>query len=528
MLKNKRQLKALIEVNLLYINPQATSRQRKQHKNSQQIIRSTMMQYGLLSVLFLFLYGASMFVINLKYRPGLFSQYVMMFALMTLAQSVSAINNVFFESRDLNDYLPLPFQQSAIFLAKFTVIALSNLPFVLPLLALFILTGINGSFGMIGGSILGLFLFGLFFTLIFMLCSLLVFGLTHTKVYQSHRKTFTFLLLIVTMVMMVIGILTMQEHQANIASHDAKKIALFLPLHKLLLQPLTGKSLLTLGILLISVFLGYYLLKVWLIPSLYTQYNLSNAATAAKPSKSYHARSLDQLLRHYNLSLLKNPTFLLQSLTTTIFPPLIMIFAGTINQSFDLGKLPGKYFGVFLLAGIALSLMIVNQGALVSNIISLDGPNYAFVKALPIKEKTYLKRKFNLAVGIQMLVLLLVCIAFWLVLKLPFLLALCLLIGTFMGNFVASLRFFARDRRLFVPDWTNVMQLFNRSGGNFGVIFGLITIFILSIVVIVGYVLLLNISGIVVVLNSVMLLLIGLLFIGICFYYWKHFWQKLN
>ncbi|MDM5143684.1 hypothetical protein ICE98_00755 [Lactococcus lactis] len=41
---------------------------------------------------------------------------------MTFSQALSAILNIFYESKDFRDYLPLPFENVNIFAAKFLVV----------------------------------------------------------------------------------------------------------------------------------------------------------------------------------------------------------------------------------------------------------------------------------------------------------------------------------------------------------------------------------------------------------------------
>ena len=133
-------LKRLIAVNMLYINPSYTNQIRKKGRIGKQMIRSIIQQYVMSGVIFLLIYGATMIMIDFAKLPGFFTYYMVLFALIGFSQSLSAIFNVFFESRDLQDYLPLPIKQGEVFISKFLAVGMTIVPFLLPLLILFFLT----------------------------------------------------------------------------------------------------------------------------------------------------------------------------------------------------------------------------------------------------------------------------------------------------------------------------------------------------------------------------------------------------
>ena len=132
-----------------------------------------------------------MVMIDFSKLPGFFTYYMMLFALIGFSQSLSAIFNVFFESKDLQDYLPLPIKQGEVFVAKFLAVGMTIVPFLLPLLILFFLTSYKSGYSIVIAVVGAILLFLIFFTLLFSLCSLIVFGMTKTKLFRRHKKLFT-------------------------------------------------------------------------------------------------------------------------------------------------------------------------------------------------------------------------------------------------------------------------------------------------------------------------------------------------
>lgn len=168
---NKTQLLELIRVNLRYANPQVTDRARKKGKSGKALTRALINQYLLSGVLFLFIYGMTMFFLDFSQMPGFFTYYVALFSILAFSQGISVIYNVFFESQDLPAYLPLPFRQSMIFSAKILVVALTVTPFVFPMFIVFLLTGWRSGLFLPVTIILAILLFFIRFSYCF--CDLL-------------------------------------------------------------------------------------------------------------------------------------------------------------------------------------------------------------------------------------------------------------------------------------------------------------------------------------------------------------------
>ena len=398
---NRQKLGALIRTSLRYANPQYTEKARKKGKSGAKLTRSLVLQFVFLAALFTVLYGGILFLTDFSRMPGYFTMYVGLFGILALSQGISVIYNVFFESKDLGAYLPLPFQQAEIFLSKILVVMLTVVPFVLPLLVLFALTAWQSGSMIVLAAVLGIVGFLLFLGVMLFLCALIVLGLTRTKLFQKHKKLMTTGLMVLSTGIAVVGVLVMQNSghvdysEASEALPDRGALVPFLPVYWAMNRPFSLQGLLGWAIL-IGVFLILALIiKVFFLPKLYEQLTEISTAQAVVKRKRKDGQSLNQLLRAYNLQLIKDPNLAMQVLSSSVMMPLVMLISsgGAVRSTLTDG-LPAKLAGVAFAAGLLLSFLSSNPTSFVANIISLDRENYDFINTLPISKKDYLKQKF--------------------------------------------------------------------------------------------------------------------------------------
>lgn len=524
----KSRLVALLKVNLLYANPQQTTKSRKKGKNGATLVRSLIMQYFGSGLLFLVVYGFTMFGFDFSRLPGYFTYYIALFSIIAFSQGISSIYNIFFESQDLPHFLPLAFRQNELFLAKIAVVTLTIVPFVLPVFVLFVLTGIRANIFIFWTFLLSLILFILFLGVIFSICSFIVFGLTKTKLFKQHKQAMTSLLLIASTVVAVLGILVMSWQTPEIGASfvDRPTIRLLLPFFYIVSQPLTTKGVLSLlglvGVLIILIFLFNWLL----LPKLYEQLIDSSSSDGATKRKHKTNQSLRQLLLRYNFQLIRDPSFLMQVFTNSILMPLIFTITFAFNGQIDLRLVGPQFFGVAFLGGIALSVIMTNQTSFVANMISLDKGNFFFIKSLPLSLKIYLQEKFRFAYMLQLVLTSSVTVVIAWVFHMPSLLLISMFLGGVMGTYLISLRYFYRDYRLLLLDWTEINQLFSRGAGNVGLVTTMIGSVFFSAILLLVY------GFAVIFLSSLGTnLAVGVLFIAGSYLWYRHyqknFWQKL-
>ncbi|MHC5228678.1 ABC transporter [Enterococcus sp. LJL99] len=486
---NKQQLLELTRVNLRYANPQVTNRFRNKGKNGKDLTRSLISQYFLSGLIFLFLYGFLMILTDFSKMPGMFTYYVALFSILAFSQGISVIYNVFFESQDLQAYLPLPFKQNIIFIAKIIVVALTIIPFVLPMFILFILTGWRAKIFIPLSIILAIIVFLLILVIIFSICCLIVFGLTKTSFFKKHKKIVTTLLLVISMATAAGGVLFMNLNTSDSSTlqFDRNPIVIFMPIYRIFMAPFSLNGLLSFGGLVLLVFLCIGAIKLFILPKLYEQ--LTDAATAkGNPQRKHKAnQSISQLLTTYNIQLLKEPNLIMQVLTNSLLFPMIFIISFSIGGTINLSNLDVRFIGVVFLTGVALATLTVNQTSFISTMISLDQENFNFVQSLPFSMHKYMQQKFIVGLVVQFFLTGGIALIAGLLFHLPLLLLLALILGACLGSYLFSLRYFSRDLRLLLLDWTNIEQLFNRGSGSMGLVLTMFLSMIVSIIILVLY-----------------------------------------
>ncbi|MGQ2374042.1 ABC transporter permease [Companilactobacillus zhachilii] len=527
---NKKQLGTLMAVNLRLLNPQVTDRYRKKGKTGASLTRKLWFQFLINGAIFLLIYGMTMISVDFSKLPGMFTFYVAIFILLAISQSISGIYNIFFAGKDLNSYLPLPFRQKEIFLSKILVVSFNVIPFSLPLFVVFILLGWRSGMMIPLAILMSLVVYLLLMAVIFMLCSLIVFALTKTKLFREHQNLVMNILTGVTLAVVLGGIYLING--GNSSSTDGmidRPVILFLmPIFDLFKQPISLASGFSwLGLLGLTVIL-VILLKQLVLPKISEQLTSVNTAMLSnshqRSSSKRHGLNAD--LDAYNRQLLKEPNLMLQVIMNSIMVPVIFIF------SFAFAKVPNglglEWLGVFFVGGLAFSTITVNPAALVANLISLDRANLEFVRSLPISMRRYLQRKFLLGYEIQLLVNLLMVVIISIIIKAGLLMSLSLIFGTILGTYFVSLHYFRRDYRLRITNWTNVTELFNRGGGNLGMMATMFATLIIGVILIVGYSMIIIMTPFALIINTIVAILVITVSVLIFKHYQITFWKRFN
>lgn len=486
---NKGQLRGLTLVNLRYANPQITDRLRRKGKNGKGLTRSLITQYLLSGVTFLLIYGVTMFMVDFSKMPGFFTYYVALFSILAFSQGISVIYNIFFESQDLPAYLPLPFRQSTIFLSKILVVMLTVTPFVFPMFVVFLLTGWRVGMLLPLTILLSVVLFLLILAIVFAICCLIVFGLTRTSFFKKNKKVVTTLLLGISMLVAVVGIMIMSSESSNMTAEyfDRPTITFLLPIFRIMTQPFSSSGLISLGGLLVLLLVLLAAIRALILPKLFEQLTDTSTPQSSSRRKYKANQNLNQLFIGYNIQLLKNPNLIMQVLSNSLIMPIVFIITFGVTGAFDLSQLELRFIGVVFLAGFALASMTVNQTSFISNLISLDQENFIFLQSLPISMHQYMQQKFQVGVVVQCVLTGVIALIGGFVFHLPLLFIVCLLLGAVIGTALLCLRFFARDYRFLLLDWTSITQLFNRGSGNLGLVASLVGSMIGSMIILIGY-----------------------------------------
>ncbi|WP_395320120.1 hypothetical protein [Fructilactobacillus frigidiflavus] len=463
-----KKLTELIKVNLLYSNPSNTQKQRKKGKNLTQIAQSTLIWAFLTGFLLLGLFGVSLISVDLPKSPGIFTHFLGLFTLLLMAQLISTINNVFLDNQDFQNYLSLPVKMSTLWTAKLATTALTMIPFAIPLLAILIMTACQSNYNVVIAIVVAITTFMLYFGAILVLTSLLTFLITQNRFFQAHKQLGNSILLGVSTIAIVVGCVVLSVSQNKPHPNDENILTPLAPIFNLITHPFSLNSLLTL-VILIGVTGGGALILRKLSDSKLLQVKKLPVSKSKAASRPVVQKSLLQTLLRYNLQLIRDPSFMTQSLANTIMMPFVFLFGFSYGSKDLMSHLGWEYAGVFFLLGVMFSFMTFNSYALVGNIISLDGANFEMMRSFPIKFSYYLKIKFWLATIIQIILMIILTIAIGSFIHLKIELLLPLIAGIILSQLAGCLYYFTRDWRLLSLNWTNPTQLLSRGLGNWGV-----------------------------------------------------------
>ncbi len=526
-MNNRRQLMELFKVNLLYANPQVTSQMRKKGKYGNAIFRGILLQQAFLSILFIVLYGGTMLIFDFSKLPGVFTNYLAIFSILSFSQGISVVFNVFFDSKDFEDYLPLPFSQRNVFLAKMLIVAFFLLPFVLPIIALFILTAVRGGVTSVLMIPVSIIMFGLFLCFLLELIILLVSLLVQTTFFQQFKTVLTTLLMFIPTVGMIAGMMYFNQKQSNALEESIVKDQGVIPVldgfHSILINPFTMKSLLSFMALVVSIFFMAFFIKKKVLPNMQLKRDLTKTT-----HRKENYRSLRAQLIKYHFGLIKNPTLQMQMLSSLIIIPIIFLMPMIINGKGDFSFLTMKYFIVFVLGGILFSSFTLGANSLASVIISLDQENLPFIRSLPISFKSYIQLKFWFAFTLQLALSSVVLIITSLLVQLNFILVMGMLIGNVLGCYVGTTHYLKRDSKYLSLNWTNINQLFNRGMGSFEVVMSLFGVMIIGTIFILILVAIINISGQSILVNSIAFFILIASLVAYRIYIKNNFWNELK
>jgi|GEM_PF-283691 len=540
---NKAQIIELLKVQLIYINPQATIKAREKGHSGKKLFRGIFLQNLFLTVMFLVMYGVMMLPMNFPKLPGMFTIFATMFSLLAFAQVITSVFNIFYDSKDFKDYLPLPFDSKSIYFAKFLVVSFTILVYGLPIFALFVITSIQQGMFLPVGIALSLLLFFVFLCIIVGLGALIVSFLVQSKAFNKHKKIVTTLLMTGPVVIMAIGLVYLQNSavvydvDATNVIMDQPIIYLFYPFFLAITQPFSVKGLLSYAFFALLIVVFYQLLSKTVVPKIQEfgmKQETRNSKLTVKTKKSKSYKSLNSQLWSYNFSLIKNPSLLMQVFLMTLLFPMMMIFPGMSGGadrlfSFDSMNNPSRYFGVAILVGIFLVSLTTSSSSLPSMMLSLDRGNFLFIRSLPINFSDYIKEKFKFALCFQLVMELAIVLVASIVLDLPLVLSIGLIFGNLLATYMHSLRLFARDYRLLNLNWTNISQLVTRGNGS---ILTLLSVFgsffvgiILMFIVVMGII---AFPAFAFVINLFILILLLIILVLVQIYYNKKFWQVIK
>lgn len=544
-----KQVAELVKVNMIYANPQMIEKKRNKQAEKGTVSKvpaymSVVWQNVLLVAIFLWMFSFMFSSIDLIQYPGMFTTFAATFILMALLQGFYMVYNLFYDSKDLVYYLPLPFKANEVFIAKLAVLAFMLLPYLFSVWVLFLFLGLDAGhtlFLLIPGSLL---LFLVVMAIVFAFSLVLVHLMTKLPLFEKHKQVVTTTLYAISSLGMVAAIFFLTNRSTAAMDPetgvipDMPVIPFIGAFYRILITPFNLEAWLGLiGWLLFLAALSFIVFK-WVVPGFY-QIEQTSSTNKKKPVKTtaptkkaavaQRPTTVNKTLFKYNLGLLQDGTLIMQFLSSKLMMPLILL-GPTVLEGANLADIPLLLWPIFFFAGFVYTFLSLNAISIVGVIISLDRENFLYMKALPFSMKHYLRFKYLFAFGVELILPLVLAIVAATLLQVPFVLGLFFLVGLIVGTLGLSHYYFVRDFRKLDLDWQNLTELFNRGGGTWlQVISIFVSVFVGILAVVFATMGLLFLPSIGQIALSIVLLLVPLGFtISLLVYYKKNFWPTLE
>lgn len=483
-----KQIIALVKTNMLYAYPQGNNQKQKINKktgkpnayNYKNIVWQNLLSIGV----FVFLFGFMFNNLPLINYPGLFTSYVSMFVGMSVLQGFFIIYNLFYDSKDLAYYLPLPFKASEIYLAKLAVLIFMIFPYMIPIFILFIYQALSAQVSLVLGLLSSLFFIAIIIGVVFGLSVLLVHFITRLPIFQKHKQVITTILygFSTFAIFIVVYLVTSQGTSDTVVSGeifaDYPVVTILQPFHTIFLEPANVDAWLGiiawLGVLLVLLFV----ISKWVVPSFFQESDVRQPVRKnSERTKNIKMReskdsneaipkliSINRTLIKYNFGLILDATLIMQMLSSKVLLPLVMV-GPTIFTGLDLSSIPMQFAPIFFFGGIIYSIVTIDTMSVIGLIISLDRENFNYMKSLPFSMKEYMKQKFLFAYVAELLIPSILLATLALISNLSFIFVILVFLGLALGTLGLGHFYFVRDFRLLNLDWQNLTELFNRGAG---------------------------------------------------------------
>lgn len=533
---NKSIIWELIKINILYSNPQLLAtvkkKQSKRKDGSFSAYKSVLWQQFFMILSFGVLYSVLFLGVDYGRSAGFFSLQLALFTIIAIVYGFTGFFSVFYDSKDTKLYLALPLKPQEVFLAKMLSAQGMVLPFLMPCLALLVI-----SYLQIGGPALSLLAIPSFVILWLLVnvINLIVMHFIGEILTKSPRKTMISTILMTGSSLVSMGALMfLQSQQTASFQTDGfvqfPEVPLFVGFHYLVSQPFSMATVVNL-ILPIFFMLGlvHFAFKT-VIPNYFQQVLAIDTASSkrkvGKPRKL--PQNLNQALIKHHLSTLNDSNLMVQTfLQSLVLGVALLPSISKITEGDGLGVLSWEYFGIALLAGFLLGSMFAGSTTFIGTAMSLEKENYHFIRTLPINFKQFTIQKFWVIAAVQFLVptLLYLMLALF-VMKVNMILALFFGLGILVSALLTGQLYYWRDQRLLMLNWQNSNQLFGRGAGQW-LIAGsiLLTMFIGVILMIISVMTASTIGATYV--SSGLVSLIVVVSVLVQFMLYKFYWQKL-
>lgn len=478
-------VKHLFLLNLLYINPQATAKKRKNANHYKQDFQKKIFYSYLWSQMFLiviltFFFGFS----NIELAANSFVLSSLILLVAGIFSMFPIFFSSFFEDQDTLKMLALPISEKELFIAKFFILFFQLSGLILSFLINIIMTTIRLSQHPLILSLLMIICFSLALLILTNLLAILGFSLLFkTPWYKKYRKSIQMVLTIISTAAIFAGLALFPNYikQHAIPLKEYKGDWLLDTVRFPLSMPSFGK----LGLLIGGIILVYLLLDKWVLKAYFIQLNqLHHAQKRIRKNSQSNEENKIMLGHFFNKLTWKsffNNSVIIQNMVTPLF------VLGTLS-SITIEYRMHSYFQqtttilpLALIVGFLFPIGMLGPASFSAIALSLDAKNFEYLKTLPIYLKRYLLSKLYIAVIAQILI----NSVYWLVLLIILSPSLFFAMSSYIAFVVAMIFYscylFYKDIKTPFLNWTNVNQLLLRGKSNAIVVFMLIVYFFVSI-----------------------------------------------
>ncbi len=526
----------LVKINILYSNPQLlASIKKKQNKRkdaSFSAYKSVLWQQLFMTLVLGLLYSLLFMGVDYSRSVGFFSLQLALFTLIAIIYGFSSFFSVFYDSKDTKLYLALPIKPKEVFLAKILSAQGMVLPFLMPCLALLIIT-----YGQIGGISLALAALPAFLILWLLVntINLIVMHFVGEVLTKSPRKTMISTILMTGSSLLAFGAMMFLQSQQTVSLHsdglvNFPTVPLFVGFHYIVSQTVSSGTFLQFVIPLILM-LG---LVVFAFKTVIPNYFRQVLAIENASSKKVHTQqtqlpnNLKQALVKHHLSTLKDSNLMVQTLIQPIIIGGAMLpsFSHLIDSGF-LNDIGWDYFGVAFLAGLITGNTFAGSTTFIGVAMSLEKGNYHFIRSLPINFKQFTIQKFWVVAAVQFVfpTLLYLGLAIFLV-KLNLILSLFFAMGIVLSALLVGQIYYWRDQKLLMLNWQNSNQLFGRGHGQWLIATSIMGTLFLGTILMIFSIMTASTIGALYVSAALLFLLIPLVG-GLQYYLYRAYWKKL-
>ena len=483
----RRAIQTLMRINSIYATPpanliKAREKQKKHPEKPINIGRKAMINSIFMTVLYGALFGFTAWVSPMTKYPTIFTMGVGIFLVITLCQGFLTFFSVFYESKDLGAYLPLPFKQSEVLTAK-TLISLSTLGFsILPIFCYFIALGLQSPVSNYLAIPMAVFAALLLLLTTILWIIIAVHFITQTSFFKKHQKISSNILTTITLVVMVVALVAgnlMQNGVDGKTGKEAFRGFSFLPIDvfaKWLLDPSNLVGLLGVFFWLLLCLVSILLLRMKVLPTFYSNLQVVEDLGRAKEEvtetkllkvKSY--KRISDFVLHYHKRLLSDGTILSQTVLMATMLPFLFLFGIVIQllrERETVHQLLSQqlaFLSPVALTGAALAFLMVHEASLIGISISLERENYSFLRTLPFDMRDYLRSKFYLVLAIQSSLPLLTLLILGVILRIPFPFILLCQLFWLLTAYSLAVKAYIWDMKNLTVDWTNLVEVLNRS-----------------------------------------------------------------